>query len=139
MDQVEEEEGTFDIYFDTIFQAPSDIRDCELCFCLQCNGQVLSDPQPCIVKMHSINPDLSNPNQIRINFGARHEYTDIIAPCNLIVEVRKSDPAVQDSLKSVAWTMFALFDPAGDLNYGKWKAPMFKCPTKLQTDIETIA
>ena len=89
--------------------------------------------------MHSINPDLSNSGQIRINFGARHEYTDITAPCNLVVEVRKSDPAVQDSLKSVAWTMFALFDPAGDLNYGKWRAPMFTCPTKLQTDIETIA
>lgn len=32
----------------------------------------------------------------------------------------------------------SLFDPAGDLNIGKWRCPMFKCPTQLGKDIETI-
>ena len=50
---------------------------------------------------------------------------------NLIVEMRKFDPAVPNSLKSVAWTIFQIYDPAGDLNVGKWRLPMYKCPTKL--------
>lgn len=43
------------------------------------------------------------------------------------------------TLKSVAWTIVSLFDPAGDINFGKWRCPMFKCPTKLGKDVETIA
>ena len=39
----------------------------------------------------------------------------------------------------MAWTIISLFDPAGDLNVGKWRAPMFKCPTKLGTKIEMIS
>lgn len=128
-----------DIYFDTIFNAPLDIKDCELCFCLQRDGQVLSTPQPCLVKMNHISPDQSNPDQVRINFLTKHEYRDIEAPANLIIEIRKFDPAVQQSLKSVAWTIVSLYDPAGDLNIGKWRAPMFNCPTKLGSAVETIA
>ena len=39
----------------------------------------------------------------------------------------------------MAWTIFSLFDPAGDLNVGKWRAPMFRCPTKLGASIEAIS
>lgn len=41
-------------------------------------------------------------------------------------------------MKSVAWTIVSLFDPAGELNVGKWRCPMFKCPTKLGSLVETI-
>ena len=125
-----------EIHFDTIFNSPLDIKDCELCFCLQRAGEVLREPQPCLVKMNHIAPDAANPDQARINFLAKHEYKDIDAPVNLIVEVRKFDPAVPHSLKSLAWTIISLFDPAGDLNVGKWRAPMLKCPTKLGVHIE---
>ena len=45
---------------------------------------------------------------------------------NLIVEVR-------DRQGRKYWTVFGLFDPAGVLNEGKWKLPLYPCPTK--TDI----
>ena len=89
--------------------------------------------------MSQINPDLTNPQVSRISFVGRHNYEDVQAPLNLIVELRKFIPNVQQSLKSVAWTIFSLYDPAGDLNIGKWRAPMFKCPTKLGITIDTVA
>ena len=37
-----EERGSIDVYFDSVTQAPQDeIQDCELCFCLQRDGEVL--------------------------------------------------------------------------------------------------
>ena len=44
-----------------------------------------------------------------------------------------------NSLKSVAWTIFQLYDPAGDLNAGKWRLPMYRCPTKLGIDIQRVS
>ena len=127
-----------DIYFDTIFGAPHDIKDSELCFCLQRNGTVLSDPQPHLVKMNNIRGDMTSPAFVRLHYLQKHEYRGIDAPCNLIVEVRKFEPNVELTLKSVAWTIISLFDPAGELNVGKWRCPMFKCPTKLGSLVETI-
>jgi len=66
LNQVDEEEGALDIYFDTIFGAPHDIKDSELCFCLQRNGTVLSDPQPHLVKMNNIQGDLTSPDFVRL-------------------------------------------------------------------------
>lgn len=45
--------------------------------------------------MNHISPDQSNPDQVRINFLTKHEYRDIEAPANLIIEIRKFDPSVQ--------------------------------------------
>jgi hypothetical protein len=42
---------------------------------------------------------------VRINFNYAHQLEDIGFPANLIVEMRKFDPMVQNSLKSVAWTI----------------------------------
>lgn len=64
-----------------------------MCFCLQRNGQVLSNPQPCLVKMDHLSPDPINPDRLKINFLAKHMFDEAIeAPCNLIVEMRKFDP-----------------------------------------------
>ena len=89
--------------------------------------------------MNFISPDNGNPDFARINFLNKQEYRDIEAPVNLIVEFRKFEPGVQQSLKSIAWTIISLYDPAGDLCVGKWRAPMFRCPTKLGIPIEMIA
>lgn len=39
----------------------------------------------------------------------------------------------------MAWTIISLFDPAGDVNVGKWRVPMFRCPTKLGIAVETVS
>lgn len=40
-----EEKTGIDIYFDAIYSSPNEfIKDCELCFCLQRDGEVLQDP-----------------------------------------------------------------------------------------------
>lgn len=39
------------IYFDAIVRGSRDIKEAELCYCIQRDGQVLSHPKPCIVKM----------------------------------------------------------------------------------------
>ena len=64
--------------------------------------------------MENIKPELTNPDLVRLNFFAKHEYEKINAPCNLVIEVRRFDPSMTQSLKSVAWTIFSLFDPAGE-------------------------
>jgi hypothetical protein len=56
---------------------------------------------------------MENPLLIRINFNYAHHLEDIGSPANLIVEMRKYDPMVENSLKSVAWTILQLYDPAG--------------------------
>ena len=39
---VEEADGSIDVYFDAVIQSPVEmITDCELCFCLQREGEVL--------------------------------------------------------------------------------------------------
>ena len=51
------------IYFDTIMLAPREVRDAELCFCLQKDGVVLSEPKPRIVKMKGLVPDFEEPTK----------------------------------------------------------------------------
>ena len=140
LSEVKEEENpnALNIFFDSVFSAPRDIKDCELCFCMQRNGQVLANPKPCLVKMQTLNPDFEDYSKARVNFNFTQFYKDLEPPMNLIIEMRKFDPAVPNSLKSVAWTIFQIYDPAGDLNVGKWRLPTYKCPTKLGIDIQRI-
>ena len=42
-------------------------------------------------------------------------------------------------MKSVAWTIVSLFDPSGEIQTGRWRCPLFNCPTKLGQDIGLIA
>ena len=74
---------------------------------------MLSHPKPCIVKMKHAQQELDNPLLLRINFNYAHLLEEIGSPANLIVEMRKFDPMVENSLKSVAWTVLQLYDPAG--------------------------
>ena len=129
---------SMNIFFDAVHNAPRGIKDCELCFCMQRNGQVLAAPKPSLVKMATIHPDYDNPEAARINFNFSQYYKEIEPPANLVVEMRQYDPAVPNSLKSVAWTILQLYDPAGDLCAGKWRLPMYRCPTKLGLDIHRI-
>ena len=138
--EVREEEypHSMNLFFDAVYNAPRDIKDCELCFCMQRNGQVLAQPKPSLVKMSTIHPDFDNPEKARINFNFSQYYKEIEPPATLVVEMRRFDPAMPNSLKSVAWTILQLYDPAGDLCAGKWRLPMYKCPTKLGIDIHRI-
>jgi hypothetical protein len=42
---------------------------------------------------------------IRINFNYAHLLEEIGSPANLIIEMRKFDPMVPHSLKSLSWTV----------------------------------
>ena len=76
---------------------------------------------------------------VRVNFSYAHLLEDVGSPANLIVEMRKFDPMVPHSLKSLAWTVLQLYDPAGQLSIGNWKLPMYRTPTKLGIDIAKVA
>lgn len=89
--------------------------------------------------MRQIKPDPANPDYVRLDFSAMHRYKAIGAPCNMVVEVRKFDSSLPQSLKSVAWTIISLFDPAGQLQVGRWRCPLYLCPTRLGQDIFEIA
>lgn len=127
------------IYFDAVLKCSRDVKEAELCYCIQRDGQVLAHPKPCIVKMKHAQQEMENPLLTRINFNYAHHLEDIGSPANLIVEMRKYDPMVENSLKSVAWTILQLYDPAGQLSVGKWRLPMYKIPTKLGIDISRVA
>jgi hypothetical protein len=50
---------------------------------------------------------------IRVNFNYAHLLEEIGSPANLVIEMRKFDPMVPHSLKSLSWTVLQLYDPAG--------------------------
>ena len=56
--------------------------------------------------MQTLNPDFEDYSKARVNFNFTQFYKDLEPPMNLIIEMRKFDPAVPNSLKSVAWTIF---------------------------------
>ena len=86
------------IYFDALLRCSRDIKEAELCYCIQRDGQVLSHPKPCIVKMKHAQQEYENPWMLRINFNYAHHLEEIGSPANLIVEMRKFDPMVPNSL-----------------------------------------
>lgn len=68
----------------------------------------------------------------RVGFNYNVYFDKLDGPANLIIELRTNDPNVPGTLKSLCWTMLALFDPSGNLNSGRWRLPMYKCPTNLE-------
>ena len=50
-------------------------------------------------------------------------------PTNLVVEVRTQTNGMPMGAKF--WTVFSIFDPAGNLNKGWWRLPLYECPTNL--------
>ena len=79
------------LYFDTIMLAPRHYRDAELCFCLQKDGVVMTDPKPRLVKMKGLSPDFEEPTKQRLAFNYSHTLLSLNSPTNLIIEVRYSD------------------------------------------------
>lgn len=129
----------FTIYIDTVIQAPRDYREVELIFILQRSGVVLPEVQPRIVKLRTNQPDFEEPRKQRLSFHFAQTMTSLQPPLNLIVEMRTSDPITQDSLRSTAWTVMPLFNPALEPNFGRWRCPMYKVPTNLGIDVRSIA
>ena len=39
----------------------------------------------------------------------------------------------------MAWTIISLFNPAGEPEVGRWRCPLYKCPTKLGLDMSEVA
>ena len=78
------------IYFDAVFKASRDIKDCELCYCIQREGQVLNNPKPCLVKMKDMLQDMESHQKVRINFNYAHLLEDIGSPANLVIEMHLS-------------------------------------------------
>jgi hypothetical protein len=105
--------------------APRNYRDAELCFCLQKDGVVMTDPKPRLVKMKGLNPDFEEPTKQRFAFNYSHALIGLESPVNLIIEIRISDPQNQAGLESVAWTVMPLFNPADEPNTGRWKLPLY--------------
>jgi hypothetical protein len=116
--------------------APRDYRDCELCFCLQKNGVVLTDPRPRLVRMAGLSPDFEETMKQRISFSFSHLLSALEPPVNLIVEIRTSDPNDPMSVKSTAWTVMPLFNPANEPNFGRWRLPVYRIPTNLNIDLK---
>lgn len=56
----------------------------------------------------------------------------------MIIEVRTSDPHEPKSLRSTAWTVMSIFNPAKEPNYGRWRLPVYKVPTNLAIDMRQI-
>lgn len=57
----------------------------------------------------------------------------------MIIEIRTSDPSDPSSLKSAAWTVMPLFNPALEPYYGRWRLPVYSVPTNLAVDTRQIA
>lgn len=51
----------------------------------------------------------------RITFAEISILENLEEGTNVIVEVRTADPMAPKSVKSIAWTVFALHDPAGEI------------------------
>jgi hypothetical protein len=54
----------------------------------------------------------------------------------LIIEVRAGE--TNQTLKSKYWTIFGFYDPAGALNKGRWRLPLYPCPTNLTTQMVNV-
>lgn len=83
-------------------------------------------------------PDFEEPMKQRVTFNFNQTLTTLTAPLNLIVEVRTSDPINVSSLRSTAWTVMPLFNPALEPNYGRWRLPCYKVPTNLAIDMRQV-
>jgi len=90
---------------------------------------VCREPGPGIVRMKKVGPDFEDPMLKHVSFNDLKLLQDLHAPATLIVEIRSSDPTIPNSLQSVGWTAFEIFDPSGELNTGNWRLPVYKCPT----------
>lgn len=100
------------IYFDTLMLAPRDYREAELVFILQRDNQVLPEPKPRLVRMAGLSPDFEEPFKQRMSFNYTHTLKAQDPPLNLIIEIRVSDPTDPTNIKSTAWTVMPLFNPA---------------------------
>ena len=98
------------VYLDTLFQAPREWRDIELCFTLTKNGSLVKEFKPRIIRMRNLIPDFEQPMKSRCSFNYSSMLSDLFAPLNMIVEVRASD-ATSQHLHSVGWTIMPIHNP----------------------------
>ena len=59
-------------------------------------------------------------------------------PCNMIIEIRVADPRDPSIARSTAWTIMPLYNPAGEPNFGRWRLPVYRLPTKLDVEMKEI-
>jgi hypothetical protein len=78
--------------------------------------------------MKTMNPDYEDSNRLRAFFNFSQNIQDVEPPANLVIEVRAADTS-QVRPTSKYWSIFGLYDPAGALNIGRWKLPLYSCPT----------
>jgi len=62
--------------------------------------------------MTGLSPDFEESFKQRISFNYSHKIASTEPPLNLIIEIRISDPRDPSTLKSTAWTIMPLFNPA---------------------------
>ena len=87
--------------------------------------------------MKNIISDFEENNKARVSFNYSSLLTDIFSPCNIIIEVRALDPTSQH-LHSVGWTIMPIHNPSNQVNYGRWKLPIYMVPTMTETDVRHI-
>ena len=126
------------IYIDNLMLAPPDYRDVELIFILYPSGNVLPEPKPRLVRMAGILPDFEEPLKQRVSFNFSHALIAPEAPLNLVIELRTANPVDPTQVKSTAWTVMPLYNPAQEPNFGRWRLPMYAPPTKLDVDMRQI-
>ena len=126
------------VYFDTLIQAPREFsKEVQLIFVLKRNGVVLPDMKPRIIKMQGTQPDFEEVSKQRIGFNFSQVLTTLTPPLSCVIEVRAADSNGQN-LRSVAWTVMPLFNPAEEPNFGRWRLPTYKVPTNLSVDMRQI-
>jgi hypothetical protein len=72
----------------------------------------------------------------RALIGHKDCITGMTAPSNIIFEVRVSEGNEPPS--SRYWTVFGVFNPQNKLNIGRWRLPLYECPTELNTKMEDV-
>jgi hypothetical protein len=79
--------------------------------------------------MKTLQTDYENTDRLRSFFNYSKDIHESEKPLNLIIEVRIADNNQEPISKY--WTVFGVFDPAGNLNVGRWRLPLYATPTNL--------
>lgn len=88
--------------------------------------------------MAGVYPDFEEPFKQRIAFNYSYTLQPHDKPLNVIIEVRVSDPNNLAQVSSTCWTIMPLYNPASEPNFGRWRLPVYKTPTRLDIDLKQI-
>ena len=124
-------------YIDTLFKAPKEWRDIEICYTLAKNNSPVQEFKPRVIRMRNLIPDFEQPMKSRCSFNYSSILADLFAPLNMIIEVRALD-ATSQNLHSIGWTIMPIHNLSKQVNYGFWRLPCYTLTTKVDADVRQI-